>query len=135
MLSQTKVWQWMLVTYGQFWIGNHQPMLLRAFLGLTGYYRRFIHNYANIAATFTNLLKKEAFQWTSTSQMAFDDLKKATIEGPMLALPNFSQTFVLETNASGICIGTVLSQNGHPIACFSKKMPLRMQKQGAYMRR
>lgn len=52
----------------------------------------------------------------------------------MLALPNFNQPFILETGASGIGVGAVLSQNGHPIAYFLKKLAPRMQKQSAYTR-
>ena len=62
-------------------------------------------------------------------------MKKAIIEGPILALPNFTQKFALETNASSCGIGMVLSQNGHPIAFFSKKLSPRLCKQGAYVRK
>ena len=55
-------------------------------------------------------------------------------EGAMLALPDFTHKFILETDASGCGIGLVLSQKGHPIAFFSKKLSPRMQKQGAYVR-
>ena len=52
----------------------------------------------------------------------------------MLTLPNFAKPFVLETDASGTGIGAVLSQDNHPIAYFSKKISMRMQKQSAYAR-
>jgi hypothetical protein len=97
---------------------------LRGFLGLTGYYKRFIKSYATIATPLTNLLKKEAFS----------HLKSAITSAPVLTLPQFNQPFTLETDASGTGVGAVLSQGGHLIAFFSKKMVPRMQKQSAYTR-
>ena len=107
---------------------------LRAFIGLIGYYRRFIRQYASIAAPLTDLLKKDSFNWNELAQRAFDSLKKAIIEGPVLALPDFTQKFIRETDASGCGIRSLLSQKGHPIAFFSKKLSPRLQKQGAYVR-
>jgi len=52
---------------------------------------------------------------------------------PVLAIPNFKEIFVLEIDASGSGVGVVFSQNKHPIAYFSKKLPSRMQKQSAYI--
>ncbi|WVY92216.1 hypothetical protein V8G54_037730 [Vigna mungo] len=107
---------------------------LRGFLGLTSYYRRFIKGYASIAASLTNLLKKDSFGWDDTATTAFQELKKRIIAAPVLALPNFSKPFILETDASGHDIGAVLSQDCHPIAYFSKKLSPRMQKQSVYTR-
>ncbi|GAU25498.1 hypothetical protein TSUD_218700 [Trifolium subterraneum] len=101
---------------------------------LTGYYRRFIKSYAKIASPLTDLLKKEAYKWNEQAETTFQQLKTAVTSAPVLALPNFNEPFILETDASGIGIGAVLHQNNHPIAYFSKKLVPRNQKKSAYFR-
>jgi len=95
---------------------------LRGFLGLIGYYRKFIQNYGTISAPLTSLLKNNAFEWNSDVETAFQMLKKAVTQAPVLALPNFTQSFVIECDASGVSMGVVLMQNNRPIPFFSKAL-------------
>lgn len=95
---------------------------LRDFLGLTGYYHKFIRGYALLAAPLTNLLKKDGFKWDDSSTLAFTKLKMAMTIPPVLALPDFTQPFIIECDASGTGLGVVLMPNGHPLAFFSQML-------------
>ena len=93
---------------------------LYGFLGLAGYYRKFVRNFGIISKPLTDLLRKNVvFVWTPTMDVAFGAIKKALIEAPVLALPDFSKTFVVETDASATGIGAVLMQDSHPVAYLS----------------
>lgn len=96
---------------------------LRSFLGLVNYYRRFIQGYSAKAAPLTDLLKKNrAWHWSDKCQQAFEELKKAISEEPVLVLPDHTKAFEVHTDASDFAIGGVLMQEGHPIAFESRKL-------------
>jgi hypothetical protein len=95
---------------------------LRSFLGLSSYYRWFISGYGQICWPPYDLLKKDSFSWTYTHTAAFLQLKQSLTEAPVLALPDFTIPFILECDASSSGIGSVLMQNKHPIAYYSKSL-------------
>ncbi len=99
---------------------------LRQFLGLTGYYRTFIADYATIALPLTHLLNKGVvFDWKEAQQAAFERLKQSLMTKPVLLLPDGEKPFFLLTDASADSCGAILEQEGddkkrHPVAYLSK---------------
>ena len=84
---------------------------IRQFLGLAGYYRRFIKNFATMSKPLTKLLEKETnFIWNEKTQESFDSLKEALCNPPILQYPDFSKSFIITTDASGYAIGGIVSQ-------------------------
>ena len=95
---------------------------MKGFLGLCTYYRRYVKGFSQFVAPLTNLMKKGAFTWTDLAQTTFEEMKTIMSSCPVLALPDFSQPFIVECDASGEGIGAVPMQNHHPIAFESQKL-------------
>lgn len=93
---------------------------LQGFLGLAGYYRRFIKDFGSIAAPLTLLLRKERFKWTEVAATAFAALKAALSTAPVLQLLDFAKEFVVDCDASGSGFGAVLHQGNGPLAFYSR---------------
>lgn len=99
---------------------------VRAFLGLAGYYRKFIRNFSVIASPLHKLTQKDVrFKWTEPCNAAFQSLKDALVSAPVLGYPDFSQDFILDTDAcldgSGAVLSQVLDGQERVIAYASKK--------------
>ena len=84
---------------------------LRSFLGMMGYYRRFVGGFSKIAAPLHKLLQKDIkFVWDENCQKAFEELKNSLISAPVMAFPRYDQEFVLYTDASDVGVGSILAQ-------------------------
>ncbi len=101
---------------------------LRSFLGLASYYRRFVQGFSAVAYPLFALTHKDApFVWTQACEEAFERLKELMTGAPLLAYPDFTRDFLLETDASGEGLGAVLAQRledgaVHPIAFASRTL-------------
>lgn len=92
------------ITVIQQWPTPMTVKQLRAFFGLAGYYKRFVAGFASIKASLTQLLRKDTFMWGGNSNKAFEALKRALTNTPLLKLPNFSAKFIVQTDASQVGI-------------------------------
>ena len=100
-----------------------------SFLGVTGYYCRFVENYVAVAVAVTDLTKNSPHKvvWTEACEQAFTKLKELLCSAPILMSPGFEKAFVLQTDASELGVGAVLSQQGddgheHPVAYWSRML-------------
>ncbi|CAM4640132.1 unnamed protein product [Lepidochelys olivacea] len=117
------------------WPAPHTKKQVQAFIGMAGYYRRFVPHFSAIATPITELCKKgkpDKVVWTEQCQEAFRALKEALVSGPVLANPDFDKPFVVFTDASDTGLGAVLMQEDekgerHPIVYLSKKLLPREQ--------
>jgi hypothetical protein len=96
---------------------------VRAFLGLAGYYRKFVEGFSSIAKLMTLLLKKEKkFEWDSKCEESFQHLKKKLISAPILIMPDITQPFDVFCDASKLGLGCVLMQEGKVISYLSRQL-------------
>ncbi|WVZ80989.1 hypothetical protein U9M48_028418 [Paspalum notatum var. saurae] len=99
------------------------PKVVRGFLGLAGYYRRFIENFSKITTPMTSLLEKDVeFKWTDAQQAGFNELKKRLTTAPVLTLPDQQRKFIVYCDASRDGLGCVLMQEGKVIAYASQQL-------------
>jgi len=96
---------------------------IRSFLGLAGYYRRFIDGFSTIVAPMTCLTRKEMkWEWTSECESSFQELKRRLTTAPMLTLPLGMEGFVIYSDASKKGLGCVLMQHGRVIVYASRQL-------------
>ena len=107
------------------WPRPKNPMEVRSFLGLAGYYRRFVHNFSKIATPLTNLTRKVTkYEWTEQGEEAFQELKKRLMSALILAFPTIEKDFIVYSDASRSGLGCVLMQEGRVIACASRQLKI-----------
>lgn len=100
---------------------------VRRVLGMTGYYRRFVRNYSDLAQPLTSLLEKgKKFLWSDRCEESFNKLKSVLITNPILTCPDFQKPLIIAVDASDVGIGGVLFQRKedgvHPVSYYSKKL-------------
>ncbi|TYK13744.1 pol protein [Cucumis melo var. makuwa] len=101
---------------------------VRSFLGLAGYYRRFVENFSRIATPLTQLTRKGApFVWSKTCEDSFQNLKQKLVTAPVLTVPDGSGSFVIYSDASKKGLGCVLMQQGKVVAYASRQLKIHEQ--------
>ncbi|GJT78201.1 putative reverse transcriptase domain-containing protein [Tanacetum coccineum] len=107
------------------WASPKTPTEIRQFLGLAGYYRRFIEGFSKIAKPMTKLTqKKVTFEWGDKQEAAFQTLKTKLCSAPILALPQGAENFIVYCDASHKGLGAVLMQNEKVIAYASRQLKI-----------
>ena len=96
---------------------------VRSFLGMAGYYRRFIEGFSTIAKPMTQLLKKDMkFEWTEACEKSFQELKRKLTTAPVLIVPDIHKNFEVYCDASQKGLGCVLMQEGKVVAYVSRQL-------------
>ena len=106
----------------QQWPIPQNAKALRGFFGLTGYYRKFIQGYGAISQPLTDLFKKNGFHWSDKALFSFNELKVIIAQPPILALLDFSKSFIIKCDASGYGLEAVLMQEHRPIAYHTQAL-------------
>jgi hypothetical protein len=106
---------------------------LQSFLGLAGYYRKYIPHYASLSAILSDLLKKGSkFVWSPETDRAFLDIKSRLASRPILRPPDFSKPFIVAVDASDLAIGATLMQESegveHPVCFISRKLNMHQKR-------
>jgi hypothetical protein len=105
------------------WNTPQNVLNIRSFLGLAGYYRRFIEGFSKISKPMTELLQKsKTFEWTPRREASFQELKKRLTTTLVLTMPDMEKPFSIFCDASGQGVGCVLMQDGHVVAYASRQL-------------
>ena len=105
------------------WERSKSVFEIRSFLGLAGYYRRFIEDFSRIAAPMTRLTRKEVkFDWDDRCEEAFQELKRRLTSAPILIVPDRGQGYTVYCDASRAGLGCVLMQSGRVVAYGSRQL-------------
>jgi hypothetical protein len=101
------------------WMPPTNASEIRCFLGLAGYYRRFIKHFSKIAKPMTRLLEKNKdFDWTEECQVSFEELRKRLTSAPVLILPDITKKFDIYCDAPRQGLGCVMMQDGQVVSYF-----------------
>jgi hypothetical protein len=99
------------------------PTEVRSFLGLAGYYHKFVEGFSSITKSMTLLLKKDKkFEWTDKCEESFQELKKRLVSVPILTMPDVTKDFVIYCDASKLGLGSVLMQEGKGTSYLSRQL-------------
>ena len=104
------------------WPAPKSQFEVQSFYGLAQFYRRLVRNFSSLAAPLTDLLKLTQFEWNAPADRAFQQIKVALTSAPVLRLSDFEKLFDVATDASGVGIKAVLSQELHPVSFFNEKL-------------